>query len=494
MNLDLLIINPSSLDDIYQGLSSGIAAIEPSPWVGLLANHVRSKKYSIQVMDCEADAITTTNAAYQIQEINPTLIAIVVYGQQPSASTQNMHGASKLCSAIKQQCPNARILLIGGHISALPEKTLKEEACDYVCEGEGAYTICDLLECLKNSGELKDVRGLWYRVDGIATKAKPSPLIAASELSKEFPGAAWDLLPMHKYRAHNWHCLGHINERQPYASIYTSLGCPFHCSFCCINAPFGGSSFRYWEPEIMIEQFDILAERYHVRNLKISDEMFVLKEAHFMKLCALLKERNHGFNIWAYSRIDTAKPHHMEALKAAGVNWIVLGIESHSKFVRQGVTKGKFNESDIAKTVRNFQQAGINVMGNYIFGLPDDDLESMQQTLDMAIELNCDWANFYSAMAYPGSDLYNIAIKNGWKLPETWIGYSQHAYETLPLPTNKISSGEVLSFRDKAWQIYFENPNYLSYVKQKFGEDSHQHIMDMTKHKLKRKNAWIPNS
>src|SRR5207249_1869902 len=102
-------------------------------------------------------------------------------------------------------------------------------------------------------------------------------------------------------------------------------------------------------------------------------------------------------------------------LRAAGFRWLALGIESASKFVRDGVDKGRFQDDDIIKVVRKIQAAGINVIGNYIFGLPDDTRESMQATLDMAIEANCEFANFYSAMAYPGSKLYTLALEKGWK-------------------------------------------------------------------------------
>src|SRR5437667_443212 len=85
----------------------------------------------------------------------------------------------------------------------------------------------------------------------------------------------------------------------------------------------------------------------------------------------------------------------------------------------------------------------ICVIGNFIFGLPDDDVQTMQQTLDLALELNCEFANFYSAMAYPGSPLYLMAVQNGWELPAAWSGYSQHSYDCLPLRTEKISAGEV---------------------------------------------------
>jgi anaerobic magnesium-protoporphyrin IX monomethyl ester cyclase len=111
----------------------------------------------------------------------------------------------------------------------------------------------------------------------------------------------------------------------------------------------------------------------------------------------------------------------------------------------------------------------------------------MQQTLDLALELNCEFANFYSAMAYPGSPLYLMAIENGWKLPASWSGYSQHSYDCLPLRTEKISAAEVLEFRDAAFHRYFRSKRYLEMVTQKFGWETHTHIESMSRHQLSRK-------
>jgi radical SAM superfamily enzyme YgiQ (UPF0313 family) len=143
--------------------------------------------------------------------------------------------------------------------------------------------------------------------------------------------------------------------------------------------------------------------------------------------------------------------------------------------------------SDIKNVVRTIQDEGIRVIGNYIFGLPDDTLETMRETLDMAMDLNCEFANFYCAMAYPGSKLYDFAIKEHWELPKEWHGFSQHSYETLPLPTKHISAKEVLKFRDNAFHLYYENPAYLKMVEERFGIKVRQHIQEMTKTGLKRR-------
>jgi hypothetical protein len=110
----------------------------------------------------------------------------------------------------------------------------------------------------------------------------------------------------------------------------------------------------------------------------------------------------------------------------------------------------------------------------------------MQATLDLALQLNCEFANFYSTMAYPGSPLYQMALESGWALPESWSGYSQHSVDTLPLPTKHLSASQVLRFRDDAFQTYFSNPGYLEMIRSKFGDETVNHIRQMASHRLNR--------
>jgi len=164
--------------------------------------------------------------------------------------------------------------------------------------------------------------------------------------------------------------------------------------------------------------------------------------------------------------------------------------------VRDGVVKGRFGNSDIARAVRRTEDAGIAVAANYIFGLPDDTLDSMRATLDLALSLNTPWANFYSAMAYPGSQLYPLAKSKGWALPDDpgrpgWIGYSQHAYECLPLPTNHVSAEAVLDFRDSAFNAYFSSAMYLRMIANRFGAAVGEHIQQMTRFRLPRKHHQV---
>ena len=425
------------------------------------------------------------------------LTAVVVYGHQPSASTQNMTGAGEICTALKKKAPTLKTLLVGGHVAALPERTLSEEEADFTCSGEGPHTVVELLEALKSTNpDYGRVRGLHYWDGGRARTTRPAPLV--SQLDQDMPEIAWDLLPMPKYRAHNWHCFGHP-QREPYAALYTTLGCPFHCSFCCIQAPYKSgektlgykesvNSYRFWSSQAVIRQIDTVVERHGVRNIKIADEMFVLNPQHVLGICDAIIARGYDLNIWAYARVDTVRDAMVDRLRRAGFNWLAFGIEAASARVRDDVDKG-FGQDLVYKTVEKVRDAGINVIGNYIFGLPEDDHVTMQETLDLALDLNCEFANFYSAMAYPGSPLYALALRNGWPLPEKWSGYSQHSVDALPLPTKYLSAAEVLRFRDNAFHVYFTSPRYLDMVARKFGPETVEHLRDVTRHKLERQHA-----
>ncbi len=484
--VDVLFINPGHTASVYQGLANDLSALEPPTLAALFATYLRQGGASVDIVDAPVFGMGPDEVAELVAgHYRPKLIVLAVYGFQPSASTQNMTSAGMICRLVKERMPACPILLTGTHPAALPEQTLREESVDYVCGQEGPQTIAGVLQLLKGETQVEQIPDLWYRKgDDIAFTFKGDLL---KNLDEEMPMPAWDLLPMERYRAHNWHCFDHINERSPYASIYTTLGCPYKCSFCCINAPFGKPSYRMWSPQAIIKQIDVLVNDYGVKNIKICDEMFVLNANHVLGICDLIIERGYDLNIWAYARVDTVKDEYLQKLKQAGIRWLALGIESGSKHVRDGVEKGRFGTDKIIETVRKIQQAGIYVIGNYIFGLPDDTLESMQDTLDLALEARCEFGNFYSAMAYPGSKLYNSAQENGWALPETWLGYSQHSYDCLPLRTEALSAAEVLRFRDQAFLKYFQDADYLGYVEKVFGSEVVTHLKAMTQVPLKRR-------
>ena len=193
------------------------------------------------------------------------------------------------------------------------------------------------------------------------------------------------------------------------------------------------------------------------------------------------------FNLWAYARVDSVRKDQLELFKKAGVNWLALGIESGNQDVRVEIEKGKFRQVNIRDVVKSIKDAGIYVLGNYIFGFPEDNIKTMNETLDLAIELNCEHTNFYPAQALPGSPLYLFAKKQGWDIPQKYEEFAFLSYECKPLRTKYLSASEVLKFRDEAWHKVFADSNFLNLVSNKFGKIAKKNIEDMSKIRLKRK-------
>jgi anaerobic magnesium-protoporphyrin IX monomethyl ester cyclase len=493
--MDLMIVAPSAAKKIYQDLSKDFSAIEPNIWAGLLANSVRNKGFDVAILDMDAEHLSIEDTTERINEAKPRWVLYVSTGQNPNASTASMTGTIQSANDLREKYPHTKIAVVGPHVNALPVETLEAHSClDVVFTNEGVYSLLNLLS--SNNGP-QNVKGLAYRGYDKVYINPPEKIVPQERLSIDLPGVAYDLMPsLDKYRTSNWHA-NYQDDTSPFASIYTSLGCIFRCDFCMINiinrtdndktkASADFNTFRYWEPEFTIKQFDYLASQ-GIKHIKVADEMWVLKPKHFINLCDLLIERDYGFNIWAYTRVDTVKRKYLEKLKAAGVNWLALGIEAGSQEIRQEITKGSFKDINIREVIKMIKDAGINVIGNYMFGLGHDTYSTMQETLDLALELNCEAANFYCATALPGSPLYLQAKANGWDFPDSYEGYAFLGYDHVPSRTEALSAKQIVQFRDDAFNTYFKNPDFLNLVNDRFGSKAVDNINRMTKIKLKRK-------
>lgn len=493
--LDLLIIAPSSAG-LYQDLKKDFSAKETNIWAGLLANAVR-KEHNVAIYDMEIERPDINTFYKKVCDYNPKLILFVVTGQNPNASTAAMAGATEASAILGK---DFKIAFVGPHVNALPVETLeKHDEIDIVFTNEGVYALKNVLQSNLTDNDLSGINGIAYRDSNGFIKLNPAEKIVPQELlERDLPGIAYDLMPpLSKYRTSSWHSNYIDEDRSPFASIYTSLGCIYKCEFCMINiinrtdndfnkVSSSFNTFRYWEPEFTITQLDYLASQ-GVKQLKIADEMWVLKPKHFEILCDLIIQRQYNFNIWAYTRVDTVKPQYLSKLKSAGVNWLALGIEAGNTEIRREITKGKFEDINIRQVVQMIQDAGINVCANYIVGLGHDTYDTMQETLNLALELNAENSNIYCATSLPGSPLYLKAVQEGWELPQHYSEFGFLSYDHIPSRTYALSSKQVLEFRDYAFRTLFENPRFINKIKNKFGDRAVDNINRMNSIKLKRK-------
>jgi radical SAM superfamily enzyme YgiQ (UPF0313 family) len=501
--MDVLFVTPNSSTKAYQGLAATYSAIEPPTWSLLLAESCRAQGFSTGILDCDAERLTLEESVKRIAEARPRLILMVLYGQNPNSGTTSMIGATILAQAVKAAGIGAPIGLVGSHVSALPREVLALPSVDIVLLNEGVYALHNLLRS-NLQHDLTTIRGIGHKqTDGARPVLNPPERIVPQErMNVDLPGYAWDLLPyrdrpLDLYRAHFWHAEFNHAKRTPFAAIYTSLGCQFACDFCMINIvnrvdngdeidASHSRGMRFWSPQWVAREMRKLADM-GVKTLRVSDEMFFLNRKYYEPVLEHCIAEDYGFSMWTYSRVDTVRPGVLATFKRAGVNWLALGVEAGNQMVRQEVSKGSFKEVNIRNVCAAIRDSDINVISNYIFGFPDDTLETMQQTLDLALELKTEMANMYPCQALPGSPMYHIARRNGWPLPGSYEGYAFLSYESEPLRTKYVSGAEVLRFRDAAWQRYFTDPSYLDLVERRFGAEERANVAAMAQVPLKRR-------
>jgi anaerobic magnesium-protoporphyrin IX monomethyl ester cyclase len=502
VNKKLVFIVGGSSSQAYQLLANNYSAIEPSPWALLLAGAARSWGYEPKLIDLDAQPMSREEIAKEVGEINPLLAVFVVYGQNPNAGTTSMIGATRTARDLNEDVPSTKIVFIGSHPSALPLEVISLPFVDFVFINEGVIGLRELVKTdFKN--ELSSIPGLWFKdKEGNPCKGSRGVLVDSAHMDLELPGYAWDLLPkktdpLDLYRAHFWHTNFQDLNRTPFASIYTSLGCQFACNFCMINivnrvshdnsvTAADSRGMRFWSPNWVLNELRILAG-LGVKSLRISDEMFFLNRKYYIPILEGIIRESFDFNLWAYARVDSVRPDQLELFKAAGVNWLCLGIEAGNTKVRIEIDKGRFRQVDIREVVASIKAAGINVLGNYMFGFPEETIETMTETLDLALELNCEHSNFYAATALPGSPLYDYARTQGWDLPSNYEEFAFLSYQSKPLRTRSLSAKDVLQFRDHAWKTYFSSPRYLNLVNDKFGTEARVNVQKMASIRLKRK-------
>lgn len=502
--LDILFVHPSASTEMFQKLSDKYSAIEPPTWCLLLAQSCYKAGFGAAILDCEAEKLSPTNVLKRILELNPRLVCWIAFGSQPNASSMVVGPALRDAELLKTSHPEYKICFGGPHINALPEEILSKDCVDFVLLNEGVLTLHSLLNTDLET-DLNKVDGLGWKQEGKLILNNCDNIIPSEKMDELMPGSAWHLLPyknkpLDLYKSHYWHANYTDELRTPFASLYTSLGCFAKCEFCMINSinrnkngnQYNASNFnvmRFWSPQFIIQEFDKLIE-YGVKTIRIADELFFAQKRYFEPLLKLIIERGYGkfLQLWTYSRVDTVREQYLELFRAAGIKYLALGIESGNQKIRQEVAKGSYKETDVRAVIKQIHDAGIDVISNGIFGLPEDNLETMEETYQLLAELNTAAYNVYPCFALPGSPLYTEFKQNNPSvLPIDYEEYTFLGYNSKPLPTKYLSAAEVVRYRDEAWQRLHSKSSYLFLIERKFGQQARKNIEEMSKIRLRRK-------
>lgn len=302
----------------------------------------------------------------------------------------------------------------GVHPTLLPEQTAAHPFVDIVVRGDGELTALELAETLARGGGLVEVAGITYEENGRMKSTPDRPPVDLDSM----PPLPHDLIDVPSY-------LRHENS----IPFYSSRGCPHRCAFCC-NFALTGSSWRARSAALAVEEIDALFERYKFDALMIQDENFLTDPARAEEIARGIDSR---FNWYIQSRIDDVRRSDFRKLHKLGLSEMQIGIESGSprilKLIRKGIKVG-----DVLECNRELAGAGITATYNFLAGIPTETIDDIHASMDLALRLreenpNAEIASFYTYAPYPGAELYELALREGFKPPESlegWSGISRH--------------------------------------------------------------------
>jgi len=419
-----------------------------APPLGLaqLAACLEQADIPVEILDANALEIGWKGLEAAIARTGPDLIGITVY-------TPYVPQVGRAVRVARQAAPQATIVLGGPHVTFTAVETLQAvPQVDVVARGEGDQILVDLARALDAGDGLERVPGISFRRDGstalagagqIVETPAPPPLDVTT-----LPMPAFHLLPMDRYR---FPALG-----GPFATVLASRGCPFKCTFCS-EWPFWRGGWRPCDPEMVVEQLDVLVNRYGRRNIWFGDDCFNVDHDHVAAICEGILQRGIDVNWYYQGRADLLVKHKdlLPLMRRAGNRLVQIGIEASSDEQREELNK-QLDTETVKEAVRLLRQNDIVCQGMIIVGMPSDSPRTFEHKVAFAKRLGIDQPIFTMYTLFPGTQAFDEAVAEGWiELPADYARYDMtHAL----MPTRHMTRRQVWYYTGWAFTSFYFHP------------------------------------
>jgi len=359
--------------------------------LGYIASYLRQHGHEVFMLDPEAQGLNHSACRERIKELRPQLIGI-------SATSPDFANALKIAK-MSREVTDAFQVLGGIHGTALPEYILKKYpgVFDAICLGEGEKTsleICNFLEGKINSLTL--IEGLALIQNGDVIRTRPREFITDLD-SLPFP--ARDMVSIDLYKPHAFN-----TRKGRTATIITSRGCPFRCTFCASKLTLGGR-FRARSAENVLEEIRHLVEAYNVNHILFQDDTFTFDKDRAKDICRRIIQEKLKIEWFSFSQVTKVDDELLELMKKAGCYCIGYGIESADKDVLKSLKKPiTLNNCEYA--ISAARRNGIKTQAFFIFGNKGDTRETAEKTINFACKVSPTLAFFNKLVAYPGTQVF----------------------------------------------------------------------------------------
>jgi len=377
--------------------------------------------------------LTPAEIAQRIRDYSPDVVGV------SSLFTIQRRNSHKVCEVAKSVSQNIIVVMGGPHPTAEPEMVLEDRNVDYVVLGEGEETMPELLNRLNAKKDISDIDGLCLRCNGKVVVNKKNRFI---EDLDSIPFPARHLLPMEKYfrfkKSHG------VNRLSPYASIVTSRGCPFGCTFCSTHTVWG-RRYRFRSARNVLEEIKYLVKNYGIKELLFEDDNLTLNGNRALEIFQGMIDENLGL-IWrtpngvAVSTLDNKL---LDKMKESGCYQLGFAIESGNQRVLDNIIKKPLNLDEIPKLVRHSHRIGIDVILFLVVGMPGETIEDMKETFRFSRRLGIyDNQHISIATPYPGSELYRICKERNLFAKE--FNYDRLSIRNANIETEEWSPDDIL--------------------------------------------------
>lgn len=438
--LDVLFINPPWYRE-SGNIWKSVGSCQPPFGLALLANIAKENGYKTDILDCNALRIGLDKLDSFLPGQAPKYTGL-------TATTVLIDNALGTARLIKQKYPQTKIIIGGVHATVMPEEVLKNPAVDYIVLGEGEFSLLEILK-----GVLpENIKGLGYKKQKEAVINEKREIISDINI---LPRLFYEILPMKNYYPAPGSYL-----RKPALGMITSRGCPGRCTFCKGNVL--GDRIRFRTAEKIIEEIIFLQRNYNIKEIQFYDDTFTANRPNVKRFCELILEKGLDLTWSCFSRVDTVDEETLILMKKAGCHQVMFGVESADQQILQNINK-RINLEQVEKTVKAGKKAGLDVRLTFMFGNPGETVKTMEKTLRYAIRLNPELVNFNITTPYPGTQMFEWALKNNYLLHTDWQKYDL-SKPVMLLPT--VSEGKILEYYKKAhFRFYFRWSYFLMRLK-----------------------------
>lgn len=418
-------------------------------WLAYAAGALEKDGHEVDLIDAPADDHDMNYVVERTKKLDPGLIVL-------DTSTPSIYNDASIAGKLKDLFPSSFIILVGTHVSALPDETMKiDERIDAVAHREYDYTLRDLARTLEKKGSLSDVQGISYRENGEIIENKKRPLIDDLDDIPFVSKVYRKFLNIENYF--------NPNALYPMVTITTSRGCPFKCSFCVYPQTLMGRGFRLRSIENVVDEIEYITQNFpQAKAIFFEDDTLTVNKKRCFELSELMIKRGIRISWTANARVGLDLET-MEIMKKAGCRSFCVGFESGSQMILDNMNKN--TRLDVMfDFMKNAKKAGILIHGCFMAGLPGETKETMKQTLDLAKRLNPDTVQVYPVMVYPGTEAYDWYKSKGLLITDEFSRWlTPGGLHNTVVKTQDLSPEELVEFCDNARKEFYLRPSYLFY-------------------------------